>query len=66
MWLLRQHPQGTLGMSTVSHKLCEVVHGGDETLPLACLIGGHGLGWGLHWGFGVAWGVHLHQGQAGI
>ena len=49
-----------------SHKLSEVIHGGDEALPLACLVGGRGLSWGLRGGLGVAGRVSLHQGQAGV
>lgn len=45
-----------------SHKLSEVIHRGDETFPLSCLIGGCRLSRGLGWSFGVGW--RVHQGQA--
>lgn len=48
-----------------SHKLCEVIHGGNEALPLACFIGGCSLR-GLSWGFGVGWRVHQRQAWVGI
>lgn len=58
-------PQGTRHHPIpASHKLGEVVHRGDEALPLAGLVGVRGLGWGLRRGFGMARGVH--QGQAGV
>lgn len=53
-------------LAAASHKLCEVVHGGDEALPLASLVGGQRLSWRLRGGFGVGRVVHLHQGQAGV
>ena len=50
---------------TASHKLREVVHRGDQALPLARLIGWCGLSWGLCRSLGMTRRVRLHQGQAG-
>lgn len=59
-------PQGSAcPPRTASHKLREVVHRGDQALPLACLIGGRGLGRGLCRSLGMTRRVRLHQGQAG-
>lgn len=44
-----------------SYKLCEVIHGGDEAFPLACLVVGCRLSRGLSWRFGVGWRVHQRQ-----
>lgn len=44
-----------------SHKLSEVIHGGNEAFPLACLVGGCSLSRGLSWDFGVGWRVHQRQ-----
>lgn len=55
------HGSGTAGPLVASYKLCEIIHGGDEAFPLACLIGGCGLSRGLNWGFGVGWRVHQRQ-----
>lgn len=44
-----------------SHKLCEIIHRGDEAFPLACLVGGCRLSRGLSWGFGVGWRVYQRQ-----
>lgn len=52
----------TLVMGLVaSHKLCEVIHGGNEAFPLACLVGRCSLSRGLSWDFGVGWRVHQRQ-----
>lgn len=50
---------------TASHELSEIVHRGDQALPLARLIGRRGLGWGLCRSLGMTRRVCLHQGQAG-
>lgn len=44
-----------------SHKLCEVIHRGNEAFPLACLVGGYSFSRGLSWDFSVGWRVHQRQ-----
>lgn len=56
------HGHGTPVVALVaSHKLCEVIHRGNEAFPLACLVGGCSLRRGLSWDFGMGWRVHQRQ-----
>lgn len=50
-------------LSLALHKLGEVIHGGDQPLPLPCLIAGRGVLGHLGRGFGGGRGVQL-QGKA--